>query len=229
VTPSNAASSVRRRAFAASPVLARRGQQRVAVVEEDVDPDPRVRAGDARHVAERAAGRRQGVVPVDRARARLRREQVRDDVRQMARERDEPVMRDRVDRDRPRADRRHHRVHLREPLRVGVVDRCQEVGRALEQLGAGRRGSARLRSADRVAADEPRAVGAVDPPHHVRLRRTDVGHGRVRRRRHHRRRDGGRQLRHRRAHHDELRVRAGLRDRVVGGRHAAALVRGGAR
>ena len=54
----------------AAAVLGERGCERVAVVEEDVDPDPRVRAGDARHVAQRASGRRERVVAVDRARRR---------------------------------------------------------------------------------------------------------------------------------------------------------------
>jgi len=37
--------------------LGERCGERFSILEEDVDPDPRVRAGDSRHVAERAAGR----------------------------------------------------------------------------------------------------------------------------------------------------------------------------
>ena len=55
----------------AAAVLAQRRAQRPAVVEEDVDPDPRVRTGHARHVAERAADRRERVVAVDAVRAGL--------------------------------------------------------------------------------------------------------------------------------------------------------------
>ena len=47
----------------AAAVLGERGGERLAVVEEDVDPDARVRAGDARHVAQRAAGGRSGSCP----------------------------------------------------------------------------------------------------------------------------------------------------------------------
>ena len=53
----------------------------LAVVEEDVDPDPRVGAADARHVRQRAARGLERVVPVDPRRARLVEEDVREDVR----------------------------------------------------------------------------------------------------------------------------------------------------
>ena len=88
------------------PVLAERGDERVAVVEEDVHPDARVGARDPRHVAERAARGLQRVVPVDPRGARLVQEHVRERVRQVARHRDEPVVRAGVDRDRPRPERR---------------------------------------------------------------------------------------------------------------------------
>ena len=49
-----------------APLLRERSADRTGVVEEDVDPDARVRARDARHVAEqRAAGVRERLVPVD--------------------------------------------------------------------------------------------------------------------------------------------------------------------
>ena len=49
-------------------MLGERRAERLAVLEEDVDPDARVRAGDARHVAQRAAG----VERAARARPRAR-------------------------------------------------------------------------------------------------------------------------------------------------------------
>ena len=49
----------------AAPVLGERRGERGAVLEEDVDPDARVRARDAGHVAQRAAGRGERVVALD--------------------------------------------------------------------------------------------------------------------------------------------------------------------
>ena len=54
----------------APPMLGERGGERLAVVEEDVDPDARVGAADARHVAQRAARGLQRVVAVDAGRSR---------------------------------------------------------------------------------------------------------------------------------------------------------------
>ena len=54
----------------AAPVLGERRGERDAVLEEDVDPDARVRAGDAGHVAQRAARGRERLVAFDRARRR---------------------------------------------------------------------------------------------------------------------------------------------------------------
>ena len=207
----------------AAAVLVGRGQQGLAVVEEDVDPDARVRAGHARHVAERAAGGRQRVVAVDGAGPGLRGEQVRDNVRQVARQRHEPVVGARVDRDRPRADGRHHAVDLGEALRVGVVHRRQEVRGALEQLGPRGRGAARLGAADGMPADEAPTVGALHATDDVRLRGADVGHGGRGRRRGDGRGDRGRQLRHRRADDDEIGALAGAREVAVGSLHAAPL------
>ncbi len=53
--------SIRRRCSASASRIASR------VVEEDVDPDARVRAGDAGHVAQRAAGVRERLVALDAA------------------------------------------------------------------------------------------------------------------------------------------------------------------
>ena len=63
------------------PLLGERAGERLAVVEEDVDPDARVGAADPRHVAERAARGLQRVVAVDPGRAGLVEEEVREDVR----------------------------------------------------------------------------------------------------------------------------------------------------
>jgi hypothetical protein len=86
-------------------VLGQRVPERVGVVEEDVDPDARVRACDARHVAERPSRGRERLVPVDARRARLVQQQVRQRMRQVARQRDESVVRLRIDSDRHGAER----------------------------------------------------------------------------------------------------------------------------
>ena len=147
--------SIRRRCSASA--LA----DRVGVVEEDVDPDARVRARDARHVAERAAGVRERLVPVDARRARLVDDHVREHVRHVARQRDEPVVRVGVDRDRRRAE-----VGRRSRARAGGArGRCAAIGvrnhvAPSKRSGARVLGAARLGAADRVAADEARrAVG----------------------------------------------------------------------
>ena len=158
-----------------APVLAERGHDRVAVVEEDVDPDARVRAGDARHVAQRAARRLQRIVAVDARRAGLVEQHVGERVRHVARDRDEPVVRAGVDRDRPRAERGDESVHGAEQLRAGGRGRRQEPGRALEELGVRPLGAARLGAADRMPADEP--LVAVGGGADRALRRADVGDG----------------------------------------------------
>ena len=118
-----------------------------------------------------------GSWPSTRVGARLVHEHVRERVRQVARERDEPVVRVRVDRDGPRAELGDEAVHEPVALGVGRGGRRQEPGRALEQLGAGVLGAARLRAADRVAADEARR--SAPRPRRPRLRRADVGDGRT--------------------------------------------------
>ena len=138
-------------------VLGQRLADRAAVLEEDVDPDARVRAGDARHVAQRAAGGRERLVALDARRAGLVDEQVGERVRQVARQRDEPVVRLRVDRDRRRAERGDEPVHEPVALRLGRARRRQEPGRAVEQVDRRVRGPVRLGAGDRVAADEARA------------------------------------------------------------------------
>ena len=75
------------------------------VVEEDVDPDAWVRARHTGHVAEGPARRGQRLVPVDAKRARVVQDDVRESVRKMAREREQPVVRPGIDSDRHRAER----------------------------------------------------------------------------------------------------------------------------
>ena len=87
----------------AAAVLGERGGQRLGVLEEDVDPDARVRARDAGHVAEGPACGGERIVPVDSRRAGLVQEDVRERVRQVARHGHEPVVRRRVDGERPRS------------------------------------------------------------------------------------------------------------------------------
>ena len=95
------------------------------------------------------------LVAVDAAPARLVDEQVRERVREVARQRDEPVVGARVDGDRRRAETGDEAVHEPVALGIGLGQRRQEPGGALEQVGARVLGAARLRSADGVPADEP--------------------------------------------------------------------------
>jgi len=76
----------------AAAVLAQRVAQLLCVLEEDVHPDPRVGAGHAGHVPQRPAGDGQRLVAFDSRRSGLVHEQVGERVRQVARQRDEPVM-----------------------------------------------------------------------------------------------------------------------------------------
>ena len=159
-------------------VLGERLADRLGVVEEDVDPDARVRAGDARHVAQRAAGVRERLVALDARRARLVDDHVREHVRHVARQRDEPVVRGRVDRDRHRAE-----------LGDEAVDEAVALGVGLRRR---RRGTtSRRRRCPAEACSAPRAsepqIGW--PPtkrgeprrrrDDARLRRADVGDGRL--------------------------------------------------
>ena len=96
------------------------------------------------------------LVPVHPRRARLVQEHVRERVREVARHRDEPVVRLGVDRDRDGAERRDEAVQHLVAVRVRRGDRRQEPGRAVEQLAGRALRPARLRAADRMAADEAR-------------------------------------------------------------------------
>ena len=140
--------------FEQPPLLGERRGQLFAIVEEDVDPDARVRAPDAGHVAQRATGRLQRVVPVDPPGPRLVEENVREHVRQVARDRDEPVVRVRPDGDRSRAERRDEPVQVAQPIRRRGSGRGHEPGRVVEQLRTGPPRATRLRTANRMPADE---------------------------------------------------------------------------
>ena len=163
--------SIRRRCSASA------ARDRVGVVEEDVDPDARVRAGDARHVAQRAAGVRERLVARRRAPRRSgsrRRSRARaargSSARRAGRARSASIATGVAPSSVDEA------VHEPVALRVGLRDRRQEPRRALEEPGARVLGAARLGAADRMAADEARrAAGGRDD---ARLRRADVGDGR---------------------------------------------------
>ena len=146
----------------AAAVLPQAVEQRLAVVEEDVDPDPRVGAGDAGHVAERPADGAQRVVAVHAARAGLVCEDVRDGVRQVARDRHEPVVRAGVDRDRPRAEAGDEPVHRAVVGRVGGRGRREEPRRALEEVGA--RVLRRREPPTRTPDGRPRSAGSTRRP-----------------------------------------------------------------
>ena len=154
-------------------LLGEREPERLPVVEEDVDPDPRVRARDPGHVPQGAAGRLERVVAVDPRRARVVEEHVCEDMREVARQPDEPVVRVGPDRDRSRAERADEAVEQPQPLGRRRGRRSEEPRRAVEELRRGAAGPARLGAADRVAADEAlvRRGRRADRP----LRRADVG------------------------------------------------------
>ena len=155
-----------------APVLAERASELGRVVEEDVDPDPRVRSGHPRHVPERAARSGKRLVPVDPDRTGVVEKEVGERVREVARESDEPVVRARIHRDRKGAQRGDEPVQAPVALRVGLCDRRQEPGRTAEELPARMLRTVGLGSADRVTADEPRPFG--DRCAHRALRRADV-------------------------------------------------------
>ena len=191
-------------------LLDERGSERLAVVEEDVDPDPRVGAADARHVPERAARCLERVVPVDACGARLVEEDVREHVRQVARHRDEAVVGIRADRNGSRAERRDEPVHEPEAVRLRRRGRREEPRRAVEEIRRRALRPARLRAADRMPADEPPVAsrGGRDGP----LRRSDVRHGGPLGRAVERLAHDGRKLADRRRDEDEVRRGDGLGD-----------------
>jgi hypothetical protein len=159
-------------------------------------------------------------VALDAARAGLVDEQVRERVREVAGQRDEPVVGFRVDGDRRGAERRDEAVDEPVAGRVGLGQRRQEPRCALEELGGRVLGPTRLGAANRVAADEPRraAGGGAD----ACLRGADVGDGGLVGGRRQRRSDLCRELRDGCGDDDQLRARDGGLER------AARLVEGAA-
>ena len=136
--------------------------------------------GDPGHVPQRAAGVRERLVPLDARRTRLVDDDVREHVRKMARQRDELVVGSRLDRVREGAELADEAVDEGVALRARLGGRCEKPGGALEQAGRGVHGTVHLLARDRVTADEPRrAAGRGDDG---RLRRADVGDGRLARR-----------------------------------------------
>ena len=122
----------------AAPVLGERRAQLRCVVEEDVHPDARVRPRDAGHLAEGGARRGERVVPLDRRRADLVEEQVRERVREVADEREQAVVRLRVDRDGNRAERCDEGVQGAVAVALRRRVRGEEPRRAFEKVGRAR-------------------------------------------------------------------------------------------
>ena len=112
-------------------------------------------------------------MPVDPHRPRLVDQQVGERVRKVARQRNETIVRVRIDRDGDGADRSHEGVQRAVALRVGLRDRREKPRRTIEELGARVLGPARFGAADRVPSDEAR-IGARSA-HDRALRRADVG------------------------------------------------------
>ena len=165
---------------------------------------------------------------VDATRAGLVRKQVRERVRQMARERDEAVVGAGVDRDGDRPETAHEAVHVAKAGRVGVGDGGQEPGRTHEQVRARVRRPARLEPAHGMTADEPRPLGGGHRSDDGRLGRADVGHGRARGRRE-RGRHGRRELRDRCTHRHQIGAVERRGEVAVGLLDAAAIERSVAR
>ena len=111
-------------------------------------------------------------MPVDSRGTGLVEEHVRQGVREVARDRHEPVVRTRVDCNRPCAERGDEAVHRAQQLRAGAGGRRQEPRRAVEELGVGALGAAGLGAADRVTADEAGVTGGGGADR--ALRRPDV-------------------------------------------------------
>ena len=118
-------------------------------------------------------------MPLDRRGADLVQEQVRERVRQVADEREQPVVRIGVDRDRDGAERRDERVQRAVARRVGRRVRRQEPRRAVEEIGPRALRSAHLGAGDGMAADEALVR---DRAREHALRRADVRHRCLRRR-----------------------------------------------
>jgi hypothetical protein len=138
----------------ATPVLGESRAKLTRVVHEDVDPDARVRAGNARHVAQRAPGCRQRLVPVDTQRPGVVEHDVGKRVWKVARQRQKPVMGLGIDGHRDSAQRGHEPVQQPVTLGLRLGDGSEEPRRSLEELGAGVARPPSFRTANRMAADE---------------------------------------------------------------------------
>ena len=134
--------------------------ERLAVGEEDVAPQRRVRARHARRVAKARAGRRQPLRLVGQLARRLAHEHVREHVRQVADGRHQAVVHVRRDRGRPRAERGHAPVQALVEHAARALGRRQVPGRALEQLGPRVLDARRLGARQRMPADEPLEVAS---------------------------------------------------------------------
>src|SRR6266511_419388 len=138
----------------ATPVLSEGRAKLARVVHEDVDPDARVRAGNARHVAQRAPGSRQRLVSVDTQRTGVVEHDVGKRVWKVARQRQETVMGLGIDGHRNGAERGHEPVQDAVTLGLGLGEGSEEPRRSLEELSAGVARPPSYRTADRMAADE---------------------------------------------------------------------------
>lgn len=110
-----------------------------------------------------------------RAHPRVVEEEVRKRVQQVARHRDQAVVRVGLDRNQARAQRGHEAVHGAVAIRLDRAERREEPGRADEEIGGRAAGPARLGSADRVAANEPRVAHGCGAD--GTLRRPDIRDG----------------------------------------------------
>ena len=147
--------------------------ERLAVGQEDVAPQRRVRARHARGVAEARAGRRQALRLVGQLARRLADQHVREHVRQVADGRHQAVVHLGGDRRRARAERGHEAEEALVEHAAGALGRRQVPGRVLEQVGARVLDARRLRAGERMAADEPLRRRAT-PSTHEPLDRADV-------------------------------------------------------
>ena len=176
--------------------------QRLRVGYEDVRPDGGVCAGDACGVAKARADAGTGAVE-GRLLGGAKQEHVREDVREVARDRHHPIVGLGVGRRRLRAEPDQHRVQavVEDPGRARA--RCEVPGRLAEEVGAGVFDAGRLGARDRVPADEALVRGAV---HDRELGGADVGDGGVVRRRGERFGHESRQRPYWGAHEADLRI-----------------------
>ena len=158
-------------------VGAQGGQQRLAVLEEDVGPDAGVAAGDARHVAKARTGGQQRVARAV-ALAGLCHEHVGQHVRQVADQGQQAVVLVRLDRDRTGADLHEKVVELLEGDRPHVGARRKEVGGALVQRGPRVAHARRLGAAQRMTAHAAALLVGAERVHEHRLGAADVAHDR---------------------------------------------------